>query len=199
MEVVSEHELDPSQAQDHLQMVDRILSEADRQVRLLPAPFIAFGIAGGLIDFISQRVYVEHDSPSLFWLSGIAWLIAIVVTIGSSRALRLSKQRFSVLDGQMYALFNVIWIVTLVTALGAQPHIFSQWAGAAIWSFAYAIAMIFAGTQGNRIAFAGGVVLAASIVVANFFYPIAGYIFAAGMWIGMAGTGVALLATQRHD
>lgn len=190
--------LDQGQAQDHLAMVDRILSEADRQVRLLPEPFIAFGIAGGIIDLVAQRVFVNGATPSLFWIGVVSWLIAILVAISSSRRLKRSKERLTVLDGQMYALFNVIWIVTLITAFGAQPHIFDGWAGAAIWSFAFAIAMIFAGTQGNRIAFAGGIVLAVSIVAANLFYPFAGYIFAAGMWIGMAGAGVALLATQRR-
>lgn len=195
---MSEHNLDPEEVQDHLAMVDRILLQADRQVRLLPQPFIAFGIAGGIIDLVAQWVYVNGATPSLFWIAVVSWFIAIAVAISSSRRLKSSKVRLTVLDGQMYALFNVIWIVTLITALGAQPHILTGWAGAAIWSFAYAIAMIFAGTQGNRLTFAGGIVLAVSIVAANFFYPVAGYIFAAGMWIGMAGAGVALLVTQRR-
>ena len=190
--------MDAGQAQEHLAMVDRILSEADRQVRLLPQPFIAFGIAGGIIDIVAQWVFVNGGTPSLFWIAVVSWLVAIAVAITSSRRLRRSKERITLLDGQMYALFNVIWIVTLIMAFGAQPHILSGWAGAAIWSFAYAIAMIFAGTQGNRIALGGGIVLALSVVAANIFYPLAGYIFAAGMWIGMAGAGVALLSTQRQ-
>lgn len=188
--------LDPELARDHLQMVDRIMAGADRNVRLLPAPFIAFGIAGGIADLSADLVSRGAAGAPLIWFSVAVWIVAVAISIYAGVRLRRTKQRFSILDGQLFALFNVIWIVTLTVAFGAG-HIFTQWAAGAIWSFAYGIALIFVGTQGNRVTFAGGVILIASIVAANFFYDYAGYIFAAGMWIGMAGTGVALYATQR--
>jgi len=196
---VSDHDFNASAAQDHLEMVDRILKDVDRKVRLLPEPFIAFGIAGGIADLVAQLVFINGAFQLLFVLSGGAWLIAAAVTIFASRQLRKTKDRFSVLDGQLYALLNVIWIVTLLLSFGAQPHIFGQWAAAGIWSFAYGIALIFVGTQGSRVAFAGGIILIASIIGANFLPAYTGYVFAAGMWLGMAGTGVALLITQRDN
>ncbi len=179
-------------------MVDRILAHADRQVRLLPAPFIAFGISGGISDLVAQLVYVNGDDARLVWVAVFAWFAAIAITIVSTRRLRLQKERWTVLDSQIYALFNVIWIATLAVAFGSQPHIFAQWGEGAIWSLSYGIALTFVGTQGNRYTFIGGAILIASIIIANFLYPLAGYVLAAGMWIGMAGTGVALYATQRQ-
>jgi len=190
--------MDATQAQDHLQMVDRILAEADRQVRLMPQPFIAFGLAGGVADLIAQLVFVNGADSRLFWISAAAWFMAVGITIFSARRLRALKQRWTVLDQQLYLLFQVIWIVTLATAFGGQPHVFFNWAGAAIWNLVYALALIYVRTQGNRYTFVGGIVLAASIIGANFASPYAGFMLAAGMWIGMAGTGFALLITQRR-
>ncbi len=194
---MSEQGLDSNDAADHLQMVDRILAQADRQVRLLPEPFIAFGISGGLSDIVSQRIFVNHNDPRLGWIAVLGWIAAIIITIVSSRRRRRKKERWSVLDGQLYTLFTIIWITTLAVAFGSQLHVFTQWAVAAIWSFAYGIALIFVGTQGNRYTLVGGIILIASIIGANILYPYIGYVLAAGMWIGMAGTGVALYATQR--
>ncbi|MDQ2681219.1 MAG: hypothetical protein M3Y21_09425 [Candidatus Eremiobacteraeota bacterium] len=193
--------LEPVEAREHLEMVDRILAGADRQVRLMPAPFIAFGIAGGLFDIASQRIFFNHSGWWPAWIAMFAWAAAIAITIISARRLRRKKSanaRWTLLDSQMYTLFNIVWIATLALAFSSQPHIFGQWAAAAIWSFAYGIALVFAGTQGNRYVFVGGVVLLASIVVANYAYPFTGYVLAAGMWIGMAGCGVALYFTQRQ-
>ena len=67
--------------------------------------------------------------------------------------------------------------------------------GAAVWSLGATIMMLFAGFDGDRRALAGGLILLASVLVANYAFPhAAGYVLAAGFILGYAIPGMLFLA-----
>ncbi len=113
---------------------------------------------------------------------------AITTTIVyASRARRCG--RLSIIQAQY---LRVLYISLCAAGVAVfSGNIFNGWADGAIWSIAYAIPLTFIGVQGNRFALGGGVVLFASIIVANFFPHAIGIILALGMLIGYVGAGIA--------
>ena len=95
--------------------------------------------------------------------------------------------------------FNVLWL-TLGLAFVvdvAAFRLFPGIAGAAIWSVAEAIVLLYIGLHGNRRAQIAGVLLVVSLVVANFTAPgLTAYVLAGGMLVGYAGFGVAELLSR---
>ncbi|MDQ2871601.1 MAG: hypothetical protein M3R35_00560, partial [Candidatus Eremiobacteraeota bacterium] len=70
---------------------------------------------------------------------------------------------------------------------------------AAIWSVVVAVPLLFVGLQGHRVTLTGGIVLLASVVAANFVHAgLTGYVLAAGMFVGLTGSGVALALMRRN-
>ncbi|MBV8246796.1 MAG: hypothetical protein JOZ38_12790 [Candidatus Eremiobacteraeota bacterium] len=189
----------PGEIREHAAMLDRILANASREVHLSGEPFIVWGIIGAVLNVVPQLIFNGGAPRSLFFVSLAVLAFGIVWTILWARRLARHAERWSNLDVMMAKLCNTIWMLTAVMAIGATTRVFANWASAAIWSFAWAIALVFAGWQGNRIALYGGIVLALSVVAANLapLYPYAGYVLAAGMLLGMSVTGV-LLTTQRR-
>ncbi len=190
-------ELNALQARDHIEMVDRILARADDTTVCVPyQPFLYWGIAAAVINVVSERVSVQHDSSELYWIAAAALVLALGLTIGWARRLH-GQERRSLVGRQVYYAFNTAWIVSLACMLLAF-RIFPQWGQAAIWSIMYGSAMLFAATLvRSRVLLAGGAVLIASILCANFAVGYAGYILAAGDLIGLAGAGLVLYASQR--
>ncbi len=190
-------ELNALQARDHIEMVDRILARAEDTGGCVPyQPFLYWGFAAAVINVVSERVSVQHDSAELYWIAAAALVLALGLTIGWARRLH-GQERRSLVGRQVYYAFNTAWIVSLACMLLAF-RIFPQWGQAAIWSIMYGSAMLFAATLvRSRVLLAGGIVLIASILCANFAIGYAGYILAAGDLIGLAGAGLVLYATQR--
>ncbi|MDP9018987.1 MAG: hypothetical protein M3N19_11805 [Candidatus Eremiobacteraeota bacterium] len=193
---MSDDQMDSSAARDHLQMVDRILAQADDTARLSGAPFIVWGIAGGALNVVVQLVNVEQRSPNLLWISASLLVLAtaFMIWFGINEK---KQERRGLLDRHIGNLFMIAWIVALIS-MSFGSHIFPAWAQAAIWSLMFGAAMLNAALLARSpIAFAGGAILIASILVANMSLPYAGYILAAGDFIGMAGAGLALTIARR--
>ncbi len=91
--------------------------------------------------------------------------------------------------------FAAVWSGVFVAAF-AQPHLFSGWGGAAIWSLGAAIQMLMIGFFGARKGFVAGGVLLASVLVANY-VSMPGYALACGFILGYVVPGV-LYFTQRR-
>ena len=194
---VSERDLEPAEARDHLAMVDRILSRVDEPMRLDGAPFIVWGAVGASMDFFSQVVVRGHGSPSLGWIS-FALMTAAFVFMVFYGARLARKERRGLLGRHIGSVFMISWMVSLGTMLFAN-RIFIDWAQGAIWSLMFGAAMMYAGTLArSRIAFIGGIILIMSIIAASYVYSYAGYVLAVGFVIGMCGAGVAL-ALARGD
>ena len=92
--------LDASQAQEHLEMVDRILARADaKPLRLVPGMLIAWGIASAAID-AGQQLAVSHvGGRTGIWIADAALLIGFLYTIAVSAALMRNHGYERVFDG----------------------------------------------------------------------------------------------------
>jgi hypothetical protein len=88
---------------------------------------------------------------------------------------------------------GAVWF-TVVVAAFAQPYVFAGWGGAAVWSMGAAIMMLMVGFSGDRRGIAGGLILLASVLLANYaFSHIVGYVLAAGFLLGYALPGLLFL------
>lgn len=189
--------MDTSEAREHLEMVDRILANAENEpVRLIPGLVIAWGFAAAAID-AGQQLDFSHIAGRLgIWLAG-AGLIAgilysIAVSIGLTRNHRF--ERVSRIEMRMGRMMGAVWFTVFVAAF-AQPYVFGGWGGAAVWSMGAAIMMLMAGFSGDRRGLAGGLILLASVLAANYAFPqTPGYVLAAGFILGYALPGFLFLS-----
>ncbi len=190
--------MDAVEAQDHLQMVDRILSRVDQPTCLNGAPYIIWGAVGGGTDIVSQLIVIQHGTPSLLWVALALILVATAFMIYFG--VRMSRrERRGLLDRHIGMVFMISWAVSLVVMLCAN-RIFADWAQAAIWSLMFGAAMMYSGSLArSRVSFAGGALLIASIVIANFAPHYAGYVLAAGFIVGMGGAGLTLALARGND
>jgi hypothetical protein len=188
--------VDATEARDHLEMVDRILTRAEEPCPLSPFPFLVWGVAGAIMNVVIQLVIVQNGSPWLYTIFGGALILAVALTIAWSFRLRAVLDAGTLVNRQVFNALNLAWIVALIAQLGA-PRIFPEWAQAALWLLMYGAAMALVGLLvRSRPVVIGGFVMLASIVVANFALPYAGYVLALGDLIGMAGAGIVLYVSR---
>ena len=189
--------MNPSEAREHLDMVERIVAASSRKLEAGGEYFLVWGVASGTMELLLQLASDGRIPASAVWAGPGLFLLAFAFSVFRSRYYRMCPVgRVSSLQREF---FNVLWI-TLSMALATNvigSHIFTDWAGAAIWNVAAAIVLFYIAMHGNRRALAGGIMLVVSVAFANFNMPIAGYALAAGMYLGYAGFGLAdLLARE---
>ncbi|HET6895640.1 MAG TPA: hypothetical protein VFH72_09705 [Candidatus Baltobacteraceae bacterium] len=185
--------MDANEARDHLEMVDRILANAgDRPVRIIPGLLIVWGLAAAIID-AGQQLYMQHiGGEAGMKAADIALLIGMISSIGVSVWLWRNHryERISIVEQRMARTMGAVWFTVIVSAF-AQPVVFAGWGGAAVWSMGGAIMMLMAGFNGDRRGLVGGLILLASVLIANYVTPHApGYALAAGFIMGYALPGV---------
>jgi hypothetical protein len=190
--------MDAREAREHLEIVDRILDHAEnRPVRLMPGVVIVWGVAAALID-VGQQLYLSRIFGGAgLWLADAALAIGIVYSIAVSIALFRGDcyERLPHSEKVLGRTMGAVWFTVLVAAF-AQPHVFAGWGGGAVWSMGAAIMMLTAGFSGDRRGLAGGLILLASVLAANYLLPhTPGYALAAGFLLGYAVPGV-LFAVQ---
>lgn len=184
-----------SEAQEQLEMVDRILERADRRpFRPIGALLIAWGFAAAIMD-AGEQAYASSGVRGYEYTGEIALLVAMLVSILVTVSIVRNADRMPANERRMGRVLAAVWIGILVAAF-AQPHVFGGWAGAGVWTLGAAITMLISGFSGDRRAVAGGVILLASLLVGNYLVPDApGYALAAGMLLGYAIPGT-LFAVQ---
>lgn len=188
--------MDAQEARDHLEMVDRILTRAeDEPVRPIPGLVIAWGIAAAAID-AGQQLYFSHIGGRWgLWVADAGLLMGIVYSIAVSVSMWRNScfERVSNIETRMGRVMGAVWF-TVVVAAFAQPHVFAGWGGAAVWSMGAAIMMLIVGFAGDRRGLAGGLVLLASVLAANYLLPhTPGYVLAAGFLFGYTLPGLLFL------
>lgn len=188
--------MDTGEAREHLEMVDRILVNAGEQpIRMIPGLLIVWGIAAAIID-AGQQMYVQHiggDAGNV--AASLALLLGILFSIGVSVSLWRNHryERISIVEQRMARTMGAVWFTVIISAF-AQPVVFPGWSGAAVWTMGGAIMMLMAGFNGDRRGLVGGLILLASVLVANYATPhMPGYALAAGFILGYAVPGVLYL------
>jgi len=185
-------ELKVADARDHLEMVDRILGEANTGACDSGAGYyIVWGIFGALCDIAAQLVWVGHRSMAFYIPAVIALVVAITLSIYWSAQERRSP-RISRVDRFVGFVFSAATLSAAVAAIGGH-NLLPQWAEGAIWSIAIAVPLFVLGFMDQRRSLVGAAVLIGSVVVANFVPPaLTGYALAAGMLAGLTLTGLMM-------
>jgi hypothetical protein len=188
--------MDPSEAREHLDLVDRILTEADRSVCIIGDVFVVWGVVSAAIYVTYQLITTSRLAVGWEWLPLSLILAAVGYTVFRVMRVKAESDRMTTAARDY---LNVLWVVyglTAIVQLGAS-HLFPGWSGAALWTLAAAIVTFYIGLRGDRAAMLGGCVLLASLVVASFVPANCGWILAGGMLLGYAGFGVAALLDNR--
>ena len=185
--------MDAREAREHIEMVDRILSRVEGEpVRFIPGLIIAWGVAAAAIDAGQQLAFQHIGGRFGLWVAGAALAAGIVysVAVFISILVNHNYERVSITEMRMGRVFGAVWFTVLVAAF-AQPYVFAGWGGAAVWSMGAAIMMLIAGFSGDRRGLAGGLILLASVLAANYALPqTPGYVLAAGFALGYAVPGL---------
>jgi hypothetical protein len=181
--------VDTNEAREHLEMVDRILSRAEPAKNYRPWTWaiIIVGIAAALIQAGGQAAVNGHGYAVEIAgavLMGCGYIYMAWVSYGARR----NVERMSTSEARIGKACSAVW-VAVVIAFFAQPHIWSMWAAGAIWNLGGAIQMLMFGFFGDRRALIGGLLLAISIVAANY-VSAPGYALAAGFVLGYVVPGV---------
>lgn len=187
---------DAAQARDHIEMVDRILAEAHPRLCAGGEYFVIWGIASAYITIAVHLVDSGSLPAAALWSLPVVLAACAIFSVLRGRATQRVLARTSLVQREF---FNVLWL-TLGLAFVvdvAAFRLFPGIAGAAIWSVAEAIVLLYIGLHGNRRAQIAGVLLVVSLVVANFTAPgLTAYVLAGGMLVGYAGFGVAELLSR---
>lgn len=188
--------LDAARAQDHLEMVNRILAESQQRLCCGGEYFVVWGFGSAYITVLFQLVHNGLLPIAAGWSVPVVIAACAVFSILRARSTSRVLQRSSLLQREF---FNVLWLTLGLSFVVnvAGFNIFSGLASAAIWSVAEAIVLLYIGMHGNRRAQVSGVLVIVSLVAANFASrEIAGYILGAGMLVGYAGFGASELLAR---
>lgn len=187
--------MNPSEAREHLDLVDRILTRGDGEICIAADFFVVWGIVAAIIDIVVQLILGGKIGPNWLALPMASLALGIIYSIFRGRQLKRSSERQTLMQREY---LNIIWLavgVIAVAQLGAF-RLFDNWSGAALWTVAASIVTFYVALHGNRRALLGGIVLLASLFVANFTPHLTGYVLAAGMLVGYTGFGVAALLAR---
>jgi hypothetical protein len=189
--------MDSLEAREHLEMVDRILTEAEgRSLRPIPGLIIVWGIAAAAIN-VGQQMYVSHvGGRTGAWIADGALIIGVLYSIGLciTFARCHSSERMTHAEHSAGRMIGAVWFTVIVAAF-AQPHVFAGWGGGAVWTVGAAIMMLGLGFSGDKRGLAGGLILLASLLAANYaFAQTPGYALAAGFIFGYAIPGILYLS-----
>lgn len=187
--------MNPSEAREHLEIIEKIVAASSRRLEAGGEFFVVWGIASGTIDLIANLVLAGRLPATAQFVSAGAIVLAAVYSIARYRYYRAHGDGMSLLQCEF---LNVLWLAfglaAVVDAVGFR--LFSGWGQAAIWSVMATLVLLYIGMHGNRRAIVAGVVLVLSIAAANFVPLFAGFILAAGMYVGYAGFGIAELLAR---
>lgn len=188
--------IDAAGARDHIEMIERILAEAQPRLCSGGEYFVVWGVAAAYITLLVHLADRALVPPAALWSVPLVLVAATVFSILRGRKTRYIPARASLLQREF---FNVLWLtigLAFICNLAAY-RIFGGIAASAIWSVAQAIVLLYIGMHGNRRAQIAGVLVIVSLVAANFAPPgIAAYILAAGMLAGYGGFGVTELLAR---
>jgi hypothetical protein len=189
-------ELNASQARDHIEMVDRILAETQQRLCTGGEYFVVWGVYEAIVTVLVQLVTNQRLSRSALWADAVFLLAAIAFTVIRGRASSGEAARFPLIQREF---LNVLWLTIALGFIADATgfNLFAGWGAAAIWCVVDGIILFYIGIHGNRRAQIAGVVVVASMVIANFLAPaVAGYVMAAGMLLGYAGFGATELLVR---
>jgi hypothetical protein len=189
--------MDASEAREHIEMVERIIAQSSQRLSAGGEFFIVWGAIGAALDALITAANANQISGTVFYASYPTLIVAgIAFSVLRSRYYHRCGDHMSLLQREY---LNVLWL-TIALATIAMFTMFNLFhtlsAEMALWSFAETIVLFYVGMHGNRRAQTGGIIILASLIVANFVLPYSGWILAGGVLCGYAGFGAAELLAR---
>jgi len=188
--------LDAKEAEEHLNLIDDVLTRSERRFHPAPFAYIAWGLVG-------TCYYLEYVSALGALVEAIGWaglgltVIAIATSVWSYSA--SIRDRYTMLDRQAFAMFAGVSIVMIALKfVWNQSDLVSGSAYALFWSFGFALPLIMLGVAGQRVLLAGGIVLFAGIFAGSLVPTDLSTILAIANLLGITGPGVYMLLRRPH-
>lgn len=193
--------MDAREAREHLEMVDRILANAEEPRgefwRPYPRLLVLIGIGAALID-AGEQIGLKGGSSAMS-IAGVVLIVGCWIYLAwATIQARRNAVRMSLSQVRMGSAIQSVWLAVIVAAF-AQPHLFNGWSSAGIWSLGAAIQMFIIGFGGDRRATFAGLVLLASMIVANYMPGAEGYTLAGGFIFGYVVPGVLYMLDKDEN
>lgn len=187
--------MEQQEARAHLEMVDRILATARTTKNAQPSGhlMIAFGFAAATIN-VGLQFMLDGRGPALLDAGTALMVLAWIYSSWKIYQSRRAAVRMSTSEARMGKVIAAVWICVFVASF-SQPHVFANWGASAIWTLGAAIQMLVIGFFGDRRAAYSSAVLLASLVAANSFAGLSGYMLAAGFLFGYLLPGIVYLSS----
>lgn len=187
--------MNPSEAREHLDLVEKIIAASSRKLEAGGEFFVCWGLAGAGFCLLDHLVWTGAIAESWMWSAFVILAVAITFTIFRSRSYKKTYGRMSLLQREY---MNVVWLtIALTFIIGLVGfNLFGRTGLTAIWNVVEAIVLFYIGMHGNRRAIVGGLILVISIALANFTPSYSILILGAGVLFGYAGFGVADLLAR---
>jgi hypothetical protein len=185
-----------SEAREHIEMVEAILSRTERCLNVGGEFFIVWGLFSAAVDLFIQLVLTGRLSAGTLWVLPVLFAAAVAFSIVRGRQLKARACGISHLQREFFTVLGLALALAAIVNLAAF-NLFTEWANSAIWTVAGIFVLFFIALHGNRRALAGGIIMVGSLIAANFMHGLAGYALAAGMLFGYSGFGLVSLLS--HD
>ena len=181
--------MNANEAREHLEMVDRILTQAERPRAFRPygAVLVVVGLAAALLQGGAQ-LGTDGHGWAIVYAGAALMLVGYAYLVWSGIAARRNAERIPLSEARIGKASSAVWLAVFIACF-AQPHIFANWASAGIWNLGGAVQMLTLGFFGDRRSLIGGLLLAASLPAANAVSK-PGYVLAAGFVAGYVIPGV---------
>lgn len=187
--------MDGSEAREHLELVDRIIAASSRRLEVGGEFFVAWGVAGAILDVIFTLVMTGRVPVQYEWAAAAVLVLAVAYTVVRAEHYKKCDDAKSLLQRDyLHILWIAVGLAVFTNVLGSS--LVGGNGQLAIWNIVESIVLLYIGVQGNRAARVCAAILLVSIAVANFAPAYAGYVLAAGVVCGYGGFGVASLLSR---
>ncbi len=189
--------MDAARARQDLEMVDRIITRADRTLHDNWVMYVAWGTFGFLVLLEKQLIASgwKHSADVPYAIAPM--VIALVLSIREGRRIR-TEGPWTLTDRQASIVLGItIGVLLAVTAVSMATRALDDRAASLFVNTGLGTAFLILGFEGSRTTLTGGAILVSSAIAACFSPEYFFAILAAGMFGGLVIPGTVLGVRQR--
>lgn len=184
--------MDAARAKQDLEMVDRIITTADRSLNDNWVMYVSWGTFGFLVLLEKHLIASgwKHSADVPYAFAPMA--VALILSIREGKRIR-AQGRWTLMDRQASIVLGItIGVLFAVTAVSSITRAVDGRAGSLFFNAGLGTAFLILGCQASRIMLAGGLILVASAMAACFSPDYFFAILAAGMFGGSVIPGAVV-------
>jgi hypothetical protein len=189
--------VDAARAKQDLEMVDRIITTADRNLHDNWVMYVAWGTFGFLVLLEKQLIASGWKQSADVPYAIAPMALAMVLSIREGKRIR-KQGRWTLMDRQASIVLGItMGILFAVTGVSAITQTVDSRAGSLFFNTGLGTAFLILGCQASRTMLVGGSILVASAIAACFSPEYFFAILAAGMFGGSVIPGAVLGVRQQ--